>query len=833
MKGEVYAQHKLFNRRSALVHHAVQTASGTHFQAQNAKEHINHADTLGRLRHNGSGCGTPTETPIRNDTTDQQKGDESRTRRTPIHQKTNAPQIQILDHRNGNRKSETTISEILPHLQSTGKAAAYATAIIALISLCPRGAGAYTSGSADYGQVIAQLQQLNSNNVPGTEMQNTYETLLPSLWGTVPISGGAPSLSNMNASNNGNLASGFDYPYLNIIAAELGPHAYEQDQVPSYLGYALNTSNGPSGMTYALGNQQWNVHGNAAYAQSNFATKQAGTAVGIWSTQMDHNGYSVFESPNGNSYLDWSPVQAQSLQTGTTTGSTIQWQNAVLNTNPYGIFKDKYGGSVFQDPQGLSYFTGIKYDDTNSPYITTGTTTNANRRQGSVFTDAFGNGVFTYTSYNPLNGTIGVTNSQNEPTQSVFIAGTGNHESDGNPGPTGSVFVTDDSTNGNVGNSVFLDPYGNSYLDDITNALTLPGQMVTNAYQQPGTIQQPEWNYSTTGQLTFWQPTFRGGTNSTNDTQPLTITELIALAFGESPTTNSGTSTNGTTYYSFSYPWLSAMTMLEPSGWSDTQYWNGLPGLNGSYKNMFAEAFYNPMATGTTTLVPYLSALSGYDPNSPAEQTRQTTADNDYASMMTTINSGVTNHEQYASPYQGQFTPQGWTGQTVTANGTTWTMGADITQAGINPGYFLQTVATGAGFSSGTPATETEAATAAYTLYADFAQAGPLPPGYTGSINTTVLPGSSIPSYAAVPLTIIDAVMTDAEWWQTNMTWFIDFFSAMWIVYCCVSTLRWVNWGLHGGEFPLRVIMRATPANSDDHPVNKPVPNDLTAPAGA
>lgn len=692
-----------------------------------------------------------------------------------------------------------------------------ALAAATLITATPHSAGAYTQGSADYGAIITGLQTVSA----GLTQQDKLLT---------DASGNSVFLNT-----GGNGTWGHDTSYLNTInqafhedlwlgsmASTTTPTGVFDTALDTYL--APPTSNDGPGTIGGINGPstfQWNPYLPTPDAQTAFQNVQSGTTQAYWSVFNDQYGQSVFESPNGNSYLDWYPQQAQSLQTGTNTGTTIQFQNAIANTDAYGVFKDAYGGSVFTDPQGFSYFTGIKYGDTTSPYLTSqespyyanaGIVTNENRRQGSVFTDAAGNGVFTYTSYNPTNGSIGLTGSLYEPTESVFIGGTGAHAAQGgSPGPRGSVFITDDPTNTNVGNSVFLDPYGNSYLDDITNSLTLPSTIITNNYNESGAQKQPTWSYTNNGNLTLWQPD--GLDNYGNDSQPLTLTEMLALALGEAPFANYGSSTAGTQYYSFSYPWLSSVTMLMPQEWDPSAWYTSIPGMNGNYSNMFAQAFFNPPTSGATSLVPYLAFFGGYNPNSSEEQAMQANATAAWDAVPDQIvKTGI--QDNALAPNENE---NPWTISPPSSSG--WAAsGIDYTKVTYP---VLQAVGDTSGGSQ--IYTETQATAALLALYDNYGLGNPTPPSNpTGAGPNAYVSPNGLNNAALgeqVPYAMATSVLNAAAWWQASEGWFITFFSTMWILYTTIASFKWLNWGLHGGSFPLRVMMRQEMRETTPNPL--------------
>ena len=462
-------------------------------------------------------------------------------------------------------------------------------------------AGAYSSGSADYGTLLAALNTANSNAKPDTTVPTGYQA------GTWGLTGGVDE----------------------EIAAELGPWSAPGvgTPIPSYFSTGENRS-----VFFQPG-----YTGTTPMSVFHWTKRASGSAASVNRGVFDDiNGYSVFESPNGNSYTSWLPFTAQSV--GYETPGSTNWQSASSSAYlPYSVFKDQWGNSVFTDPNGNSYLSQIYFlaHAANTPEI------------GSVFSTGRGTAqrsVFQYQGYETVPGTgYGTTNDSSgypEPMFSDFEAGTGTNSGNG-PSGIGSVFVTDDPTIGNVQNSVFLDPYGNSYLDDMTASLTLPMNGMSGNPTTAGGAGGTKYveAYNRQGVLTLNGPLTSG---DAGNQYPLGLAQLIAYSQGITWDSNYATTMSLTT----PYPYLTEQTFENSPGETLYNWYTGYIGNTGSYQNMFARAFYNPPTSATqNTLTPYLSELGGWK-DSPGGQLNFTDAQ---TSLQQTIGNQNTTLQQYVA----------------------------------------------------------------------------------------------------------------------------------------------------------------------------------------
>ncbi|MDA8378435.1 MAG: hypothetical protein M0Z50_15540 [Planctomycetia bacterium] len=684
------------------------------------------------------------------------------------------------------------------------------------IGLTSRSAGGYTAGSADYGQVISQLSQLDTNY---TELSGESRVD----WGTpFPDATGNLSPGANTASTGTNWMDG--QTLQNLIASELGPIETNNGPVFSYLGngetsfLTYNPSPSINGSVNTAGSLNW-IPGITAI---NFPTTEtANTGLSSdWSVFIDKYGYPVFESPNGNSYTAWYPYSVVSENLENTAG--VNFGNANKNsTTPYSVFKDAYGGSVFENPLGQSYFSDVYFEPhaSNSPIM------------GSVFTtDGNGSGqpnsVFQVEGFNVYPGTTNYgkqLDSNGYPNQmlSVFTAGTGSNSGLGSTG-IGSVFVTDDTQNKNVGNSVFLDPYGNSYLDDITYALLLPANGLTTPVSDGGYMLSGgnNWSYNQYGELDYTSLEQVGSISQSLN--PLTLSELYAYANGVTYANqfngNVGTLTPP-------YQFLTNTAFLEAPTESVQTWYKGYNGDDGQYENMFAEAFFNPPSSSSTTLIPYLSALAGYNPGSTTETTAQTQANADWSGFNTEAQGAVWTNTDYAAPSGGIMTTWNPSATVTITNpytnsSQTETPGGIILAAGINPGEILQPIADTMG-DPATAANETQAVTAADSLLLSVFGVDQIPPNESGTASTEQLDASGLPAYEEVPEVFIQSAFNAMAWWQESMGWLIDMLTVLWLVYCCFSILRWMNWGINGGNMP-RLTKLEGKINIEDKPKLEP-----------
>lgn len=650
-------------------------------------------------------------------------------------------------------------------------AAALATAILAAAA---HSAGAYTAGSADYGQVITQLQNVNAEQGTVATDAGYQVTAAHDLINELSYPGTTPTGTAQDNWQNSIFWDTTGGGQSSIFAA-------------------YNNGTGPTTTGQQSVFKWWNTSHNGQFPDEQ-------------STFIDQNGHSVFESPNGNSYFDWNPYNAAAVNVETT-GDT-NWNTASATTDqPYSVFRDNFGTSVFTNTNGQAYLSA----DYPVPHVANTTAV------GSAFTTGVGlqTSVFQWQEYNANTGTgYGTTEDSSgypEPMFSVFTAGSGTKSGNGAHG-IGSVFVTDDTQNGNVDNSVFLDPYGNSYLDDITAALTLPIQTAQSPYASDGS--QTSDTYTPYGQLVLTGED--GSANVIYGQQPLTLTELYVLATGEGVLGGA----NGTYSMTPSYNFLTQSAFIKSPIETMTTWYNGPQPGGWDYQNMFAQAFFNPPASGATTLVPYLSAFGGWQ-DSTTYQNSLTTNENNTTSA---INKAEGQLDTTFNNYAPTTTPSpqtpatglqgGWsTSWILPINAISTTIGtitdSDTATEGNNAGYALDNnshnvvgaiqdlisrIQQGSGYNPPSNLLE-------YTKTTNLA------PEYSGDGGDS--PNGTSSQYATLDavddgeFSFLAGAVYGMQWFRANTPWLAYIFGFFLTLFTVLKAWQLIYWGINGGSFPL------------------------------
>lgn len=711
----------------------------------------------------------------------------------------------------------------------------------AILAATASSAGAYTSGSADYGTLLTQLQDIASQ--------------------TKGLIGSAPTTANPTGSvflgeNTGSSV------FYNVYGPEKRP--YGEAMALALHGMsrgAASTTNIPGGVfdssvdTYSLGTSgsvnhiigvdgpgvfQWSpINSDPANAPSayvnDFTTAQGSTAAAYWSVFNDRFMNSVFDSPNGNSYFDWLPYNVGQLAVGTTAAN---WKTADATANvPYSIFRSNTGGSVFQNMLGQGDFSASE-DDTTGVLV-----------RNSAFVTPSEQSVFMAQAYNLTTGGHVSSSADQEASQSVFVAGTGPDSGIGSSG-TGSVFITDDAQNHNIGNSVFLDPYGNSYLDDITSALMLPNANGGD-FAYGGAAPAPLLSYQPDGVIQLYNDNPNNTLIATNN--QIGLAEELAVSLGAIPYFGS---TDFTKFYA-GYPYLSAEAQQIPGGMS-VENWYGSEATTG-WSNMFAQAFYEPPATGATILKPYLSEFSGWQNSSVSAA--------DFTNAQSSLSSAINEQETYIMVPYVQANAPAYPGSSTLSSGLQGNF-SSVWQLPVNAlstsfGYLTDsntaeaTANSDSGYAKDNTSINVVKSFAGIFNGIDPSEALEVP--LTETTNTmnggstltdaqmTAIPGSTYTETAATPLFLsgqtleaqnvtdstgtspvvtnaieailmnpnqlaISAYMTGfvngMEWFRGQFAWLAEILGWLLELFCAFKCWDLIQWGVNGGPFPLDISLR-------------------------
>jgi hypothetical protein len=404
------------------------------------------------------------------------------------------------------------------------------------------------------------------------------------------------------------------------------------------------------------------------------------------------NGDSVFQNNNSEPWYDLTTNQQEAAdgveQTWGTTftnpdihGSTNRLGTPIMNAQPF--FMDPYGYGVFQNPStgqgifsdswGLLSGSGSPNEESifeaSTPEFSVFQTPNWNEAAQNGDETIPNNPASNWTTQAPFSWSAESIDKTvwHIPASQLISFENGGGGTGGNPGGmNNSVFITDDplltGPNGNmdVGHSVFLDPMGNSYLDDIAEQLTLPtvgGRYYLTTGSTPTGDQE---YYNTSGALTWEQNLYYDYTETTNvNPGPLTITEILANAEGVALLQDAGFM-RLTAPYNF----LTSSSFQMAPREQATDWYYGPDTEQGQYTNMFAQAFYYINAAGTVT--PYLSMFQPLTATDQAElpgpNNNAVPTNNSQLSLATDESNDITDADTSTAQLMAQINL--WNGQT-------------------------------------------------------------------------------------------------------------------------------------------------------------------------
>jgi hypothetical protein len=667
----------------------------------------------------------------------------------------------------------------------------------------------WASATAAYQQqeILAQDTEIGAlNQINNDTYQMEQSQVLPGTGtnGTAPVSIFTWQPTT-NTAPNGGMWPG-EMAYRTMWATQ-----YTQDSLgpPQTAGYSSSST--PDGPDYTL---------------PVFATGNGQTAT---TTGREYGtGHSVFQ---------WMPNNIQSRTTTSQFGGNSltvspQWPTSASSyTSPWSVWTDKYGIPNQAGPHGDSVFKRVS--DTDYP----------GQRTLSAFLGNQGQSVFTYEKYNPNTGTYYGTqtlelNSQGNPvympSTSVFTAALSTATGTA-PSSTGrgSVFVTDDTNNRNIGHSVFLDKYNNSYLDDITSDLEL------------NTAFPPTYDTAT-------NPTYSTAGSGMNEflygyTENVGLAAVTAAINGMVQEPN-GYNSGELDIIPYTLPFAAIQSQQMSGMPTETPYdWytgpTGQSAINqqqGTFTNYFAQAFYAPPASSSaTTLTPYLSALIGYptadqtaDANDVGNEMNTVTAQigGDWSSLTEALgnqfHSGTGTGSLLANPDVQEALPMllpvytdyiAWATPVhgISTNSLIAPYQATLyATAGGNSGpEFGEPITTtqqeinGNTFITVDPTSQTNAFTTQQPLYPSTVQPS------TGLTNPTAPGGSNV----------MYAVMTGMQegfldWDQTGVPdgGLRPLFTVIWTIMLLLYTLRIMNWALTGGPIPIITFSRTPDAPNTD-----------------
>ena len=590
--------------------------------------------------------------------------------------------------------------------------------------------------------------------------------------------------------------------------------------------YATGTLNSPS--TY----QSVFINPNTGQSDFNFVPiydnangNQKGTEMSVFT---DGNGNSLFYNAlTDQSDFAYNP-DAANTEIATQSDPTT-WNEAIGYNNSWSVFADKYGASAFVQPMynanganqngGLSYFA----QRNETGLINNGTTYGLS----SVFKDEYGGerSVSVFAGRDNALQAYEIAHSETPPVFGTWDSAFQTQAIAGNPEvPLGSsVFLTDDpyltGPNGNpdIGHSVFLDPYGNSYLDDIAEELTWSG---TNANPfQPGTYYQgsglgvtgtQETYTSLSGDFINWNTLSNDSLNTSSPS--LTLTDLIAYDAGTA--LMSGNNGIGLTS---PYAFITSSAFQEAPGEQPAQWYAGPLTIQGSYTNMFAQAFFS-LNQSTGDITPYLSAFSTWqDPNINDTATSNTVANAQNQNLQNAFNQG----ENFITGTGQDGTPIGIGQQTATffntyTNQTTQNWNELVlTPLDLSPIEQLTQELGGESVATTQPATSDSGSwNALYTpinmTQAETTQIQTLPEG--GVTNQTAADQSpdlfGTTSGSAITATIMGSIMGNMVLGTQNLLvaapWLAAFINGIFAAAVVVWNIKTIQWGLNGGRFPLQ-----------------------------
>ena len=505
----------------------------------------------------------------------------------------------------------------------------------------------------------------------------------------------------------------------------------------------------------------------------------------------DATGGGAFTGYNDNSLFAINPenIEVQSSANTPPTGNWISSTGTGLPSTKASVFKDWWGNSALLNEEGQSYFARLSPNSANNGINET-----------SVFDTQNDNSAFLAISPDDwqtiINNSIPAANWIGEG-RSVFTTN--------DPGFANSkyamrqsVFLTNDTTNNNVGNSVFLDPQGNSYLDDLTanTMINFAPNNGVNGYEQTSTnlnqgVIPTGWSetYTPQGWLSI---TNNWGNMETSALAPgtnFTLAQITAYASGISWET--GINSGGTAQYTLtpSYQALNAIsknefaTSQQTEDNYDNNWWNWtvFPSYTdpAGYVNRWAQAFYSQPQWNTTTgawsMTPYLSTLGGIDVTSSAEDQKTTDAQNQVKSNLKITR---TNMDTWTNNAQ------------MGAVGTS--INADVPYTNLYNFYSTST-------QLGT-ITETTALAAFQALIPSI---GVTPPGVTlGGTNET---NPNTPSEQNIITTIFLSIFNGIEWLNENVEFIQVLGTLMFVLATVGKSIELIIWAINGGGYPLKL----------------------------
>ena len=552
---------------------------------------------------------------------------------------------------------------------------------------------------------------------------------------------------------------------------------------------------------------------------TNSSGNQKGTATSVF---KDGNGNSLFYNAlTEQSDFAYNPdAAAQNLANALQPPTA--WQEATEYNNSWPVFTDKYGASAFVQPTantnlgingGLSYFAQLNYD--------TGITSNSPKAGlSSVFKDEYGpeESVSVFSGRNNWEAWYMPNHNQTYPQQGIWdsafqtqaqaITGT-------ETVPLGSsVFLTDNPNltgpqgNPDIGHSVFLDPEGNSYLDDIAAALTWqPNYDMGQFYNSSlgGSIPQPY--YTSFGALD-WQFYNQYGNGSLNSMPfgsqvSASLPQLLSYAYGITET-QSG-------YLTAPYNFITTSSFQQAPGETPAEWYQGPDTPQGVYTNMFAEAFYNaPDANGN--IKPYLATFSGLTSGQLSQTTIQQntqssalSASSDAGYMVTQLTQDMPSATSSSGSYT--FNSTSGTGAYDVLKATRLTQPLQFVTNTILNSANASTESTGIGAVASASNTDGQTNLSNMPLYGGIQQPSNgvswTGPGFTSTSSSD--PDGEVSTIGNAFVAGLITFSTGCEWLQPICTGF-------YILWILVATVKIFHWSLWGGELPFKL---GAPSNED------------------
>ena len=536
-------------------------------------------------------------------------------------------------------------------------------------------------------------------------------------------------------------------------------------------------------------------------AQSVFKT------AGGWSDLNDIWGHSVLQQ-NPNAIQQEMAAQLYNSTNAGTAGTVYQnvinpltgfngtsWQPGLPgepNSNT-SVFVDQYGVGNFNDYAGNSIFKReSRYGIDNASVFTTST-------------EGGGDGHGVFTAYNPDPGYYNALDPLLSPQSSVFTTDDNGMVANGTL-PANfrqSVFLTNDAQNKNQGNSVFLDPHGNSYLDDLAanTSIAFTAGFYGGNPTSPATVPNG-WTESYTPNGTITAVTNEGGTsaNALVEGNNFTLAQIEAYASGVT-WINSNAGKNGGNTYALTAPYagLTAASTNEfslnpqfydpnPDQFDNTWWqWTLAPNPDNpiGYANRWAQAFYQKpvqnTTTGAWTMTPYLSALGGIDVTSTTEDQKTTDAKNAFSGQYTNDQNTIIDAN---NTLQNEPTGKG----VDKALPYMELYGMYYGMAGQN--------STGGWNAAPTASAAQQAFVGLLTPFGNTSGVDFTALNYTNSLNPP--PNQYIP-------TIIAGMFTGIEWLRTTMPMIQEIGTILFIMACIAKCAELSLWAIVGGKYPISI----------------------------